>query len=91
MLLCSKIDIFKLTTYGTSARPWKAACSPNDICNVTLYRNKLTFLHFAKLFSSGRGSFLVLSAARHVGGRRVHTAQVWVPADVRDACSGRSS
>ena len=50
----------------------------------------MTFLHIVKLFSYGRGSFLVLSAAGDAGGLRVHTAQVWAPAEVRGTCSGRS-
>ena len=49
---------------------------------------KLIVLHIGHHFSAGRGSFLALSAA---GRARVYTtAQVWVPAGPRGACSGRS-
>ena len=54
-------------------------------------RNAL-FLHVGKLFSSGRrGAFLALSAAAgRARGPRALTAQVWAPAGLRGACSGRS-
>ena len=48
------------------------------------------FLHIGPLFSSGRGFFLALSAAGQAGDPRVLTAQVWAPAGLRRACSGRS-
>ena len=51
------------------------------------YVYKVNLLHITKLFSFGRGSFLVLSAAEHRGGPRVHRTQVWAPAEVRGACS----
>ena len=50
----------------------------------------LLFFLDTKLFSCGRGSFLALSAAGHAGGARVHTAQVWAPAEVHVTCSERS-
>ena len=49
------------------------------------------FSHIAKLFSFGRGSFVVLSATGHAGAPRVHTTQVWAPADLHGACSRRSN
>ena len=51
---------------------------------------KIYFLHTGDRFSSGRGSFLTLSAAGQAGGSRVHQAQVWTPAWLRGARSGRS-
>ena len=48
------------------------------------------FWTFARCFSGGRGFFLVLSSAGHQGGRLSTTAQVWVPAGLCGACSGRS-
>lgn len=44
------------------------------------------------LFSSGRGFFLTISAEEHPGGPRVCTPRhkVWVPAGLRDRCSGPS-
>ena len=41
-------------------------------------------------FSSGRGSFLVLSASGHAGARPNTTEQVWALAEVRGTCSGCS-
>ena len=51
---------------------------------------RMKALFCTPLFSSGRGSFLALSAAGHAGGPRVLTAPVWAPAGLRGACSGRS-
>ena len=39
-------------------------------------------------FSSGRGSFLLLSGAGRARGPRVYTAQVWTPGRGLCACSG---
>ena len=41
-------------------------------------------------FSSGRGSFLVLSAPWHAGSPPGYRAQVWALAEVRGICSGGS-
>ena len=49
-----------------------------------------TFSYIGPLFSSGRGSFLARSAGGHAGGKHVLTAQVWAPAGLRGARSGRS-
>lgn len=53
-----------------------------------LASNFVFFPGIMLLFYSGRGSFLVLSAAGHAGAPRLHTAQDWTPAEVRVACSG---
>ena len=42
----------------------------------------------AFFFSSGRGSFLVLSATWHAGSPPAHHAQLWALAEVRGTCSG---
>ena len=49
-----------------------------------------TFSHIGPPFSSGRGSFLARSAVGHAGGPPVHLAQIWAPAGLRGARSGRS-
>ena len=49
-----------------------------------------SFSTSTSFYSSGRGSFLVLSAAGHARGPRVQRAQVWDPAELRGACSGDS-
>ena len=46
------------------------------------------FWAHGRFFSSGRGSFLVLSPRGTQGARRQTTAQVWARADVRGTCSG---
>ena len=48
------------------------------------------FWHFSIFFSSGRGSFLVLSAPWHAGSPPRPRAQVWALAEVRSTCSGGS-
>ena len=48
------------------------------------------FWHFGIFFSSGRGSFLVLSAPWHAGSPPGPRAQVWALAEVRGTCSGGS-
>ena len=49
------------------------------------------FWPFGIFFSSGRGSFLVLSAPWHAGSPPGPRAQVWALAEVRGTCSGGSS
>ena len=48
------------------------------------------FRPFGIFFSSGRGSFLVLSAPWHAGSPPGPRTQVWALAEVRATCSGGS-
>ena len=48
------------------------------------------FWPFGIFFSSGRGSFLVLSAPWHAGSQPGPRTQVWALAEVRGTCSGGS-
>ena len=48
------------------------------------------FWHIGILFSSGRGSFLVLSAPWHAGSPPGHWVLVWALAEVHGTCSGDS-
>ena len=51
---------------------------------------KCVFWHFGIFFSSGRGSFLVLSAPWHAGSPPGPRTEVWALAEVRGTCSGGS-
>ena len=51
---------------------------------------KSVFLAHRHFFSSGRGSFLVLSALWHAGSPPGPRVQVWALAEVRGTCSGSS-
>ena len=48
------------------------------------------FIPFGIFFSSGRGSFLVLSAPSHAGSPPGPLTQVWALAEVRGTCPGGS-
>ena len=81
------------TQYARTRYQYKAACSMYDTRHVyIIYACKALVLRVGKFFTSSHGSLLVLSAAGHAGGLRVHCAavQIWVPAGLRGACSERS-
>ena len=52
--------------------------------------HKCVFSALRHFFSSGRGSFLVLSDPWHAGSPPGPLAQVWALAEVRGTCSGGS-
>ena len=69
----------------------KATTSRRGTLHVCRYVPNQLFLYISHVFCSGRGSFLAPSAVRHTGGPPVRWAQVWAPAGLRSARSGRSN
>ena len=75
--------------------PFQLASPPGfDVVHIPkgnlVHIYKCVFWTFGFLFSSGRGSFLVLSAPWHAGSPPGPRTQVWALAEVRGTCCGGS-
>ena len=83
LLLCFLRVYFQYVTTGISLRH----IPKGNLVHIHII-HKCVFSPFVIFFSSGRGSFLVLSAPCHAVNPPGPNTQVWVPAEVRGTCSG---